>query len=177
MRRAVAKREVLDATYISLHDAAKIRTRLQPYWLVFFERAWYVVACSSRHEGVRTFKLGRFKDLKATGSRFQVPKGLTLENHLCNAWRMMRGPKAYEVELRFSPLVGPNVAEVNWHRTQQVRWDDDGAVHFTATVDGLDEIVWWILGYGPEVEVIRPPELRRRVIEMARKMLKVYGEA
>jgi predicted DNA-binding transcriptional regulator YafY len=87
---------------------------------------------------------------------------------------MIRGDKSYDVLLRFSPLVGPNVAEVNWHKTQRVRWDDDGAVFFSCTVDGLDEIAWWVLSYGPEVEVLKPPDLRRRIAKMARQMLDLY---
>jgi len=176
-QRAITRSESLDATYISFHDTGQIHTRLDPYWLLFNERAWYLIGHSSKHKGVRTFKLGRFKQLEPTGKAFRLPKGLTLEKHLGNAWRLMRGPKTYEVELRFSPLVGPNVAEVNWHATQRIRWDDDGNVFFTATVDGLDEIVWWVLGYGPEVEVLRPAELRDRVTQKAREMLAVYQRA
>jgi predicted DNA-binding transcriptional regulator YafY len=176
-RRAVGRHEKLDAVYISFHDTGQIRTRLEPYWLMFCERAWYVIGHSSKHRAIRTFKLGRFKSLTLTGTSFKMPKGLTLEKHLGNAWRMMRGDKSWEVELKFSPLIGPNVSEVNWHRTQHLRWDDDGSVRFFVTVDGLDEIVWWVLGYGPEVEVIRPPELRHRVAEMARRTLGQYEKA
>ena len=176
-QRAVTRGESLDAVYISFHDAGQIRTRIDPYWLLFSERAWYLVGHSSKHKAVRTFKLGRFKRLEPTGAAFTMPKGLTLEKHLGNAWRLMRGDKTYEVELRFSPLVGPNVAEVNWHRTQRIRWDDDGNVFFTATVDGLDEIVWWVLGYGPEVEVLHPAELRHAVARRARVTLALYERA
>jgi len=87
---------------------------------------------------------------------------------------MMRGTKTYDVLLKFSPLISPNVAEVNWHRTQKIRWDDDGHVLFSATIDGLDEIVWWVLGYGPEVEVLSPPELRKRLTDMTRRTLGRY---
>jgi len=177
VQQAIGRGQSLEATYISFHDTGKIRTRVDPYWLVFSERAWYVIGQSSKHDGVRTFKLGRFKHLEPTGKPFKKPKGLTLEKHLGNAWRLMRGDKTYEVELKFSPLVGPNAAEVNWHATQRVRWDDDGNVFLTATVDGLDEIVWWVLGYGPEVEVLRPPELRKRVATKARAMLALYDRA
>ena len=174
IQRAITRRETLEAVYISFHDEGQIRTRLEPYWLMFHERAWYVIGRSSHHKAIRTFKLGRFKRLESGGTRFEAPRRLTLEKYLGNAWRLMRGEKSYEVHLKFSPLVGPNVAEVNWHKTQRLRWDEDGAVHFTATVDGLNEIVWWILGYGPEVEVLGPPELRQRVAEMAKRMLKLY---
>jgi proteasome accessory factor B len=174
---AVRKRRPLEAVYISFHDEGQIRTRLEPYWLLFSDRAWYVVGRSSRHKEVRTFKLGRFKKLEVADGRFTRPKGLTLEKHLGNAWRLMRGDTSYDVHLKFSPLVSPNVAEVTWHRTQQVAWDEDGCVHFRATVDGLAEIVWWILGYGDQVEVVAPPALRRRVGEVARRMLAMYEGA
>jgi len=177
VQRAIIKRQTLEAAYISFHEAAKIRTLLDPYWLMFYERAWYLIGRSSRHRAIRTFKLGRFQDLRPTGKTFKRPRRLTLEKHLGNAWRMMRGEKTYEVELKFSPLVGPNVAEVNWHKTQKIRWDDEGVVYFSCTVDGLDEVVWWVLGYGPEVEVLKPPELKRRIAEMARRMLHLYESA
>jgi proteasome accessory factor B len=177
VQRAIVRREPLEAVYISFHEAGQIRTCLEPYWLLFNDRAWYVIGRSSRHRAVRTFKLGRFKSLRPAGGRFAAPGDLTIEKHLGNAWRMIRGNKTYEVELKFSPLVGPNAAEVNWHKTQRVRWDDDGAVHFAVTVDGLDEIVWWILGYGPEVEVLAPKELRDRMADLARRMLDLYGRA
>jgi proteasome accessory factor B len=177
VQRSIVRRQPLDAVYISFHDAGQIRTRLKPYWLLFHERAWYVIGRSSKHRAVRTFKLGRFKVLLPAKGRFKMPAGLTLEKHLGNAWRMMRGEKTYQVHLTFSPLISPNVAEVNWHRTQQVSWDEDGCVHFRATVDGLDEILWWVLGYGPEVEVVEPPELRKRLSTMARRMLALYEKA
>ncbi len=177
VRRALVRNETLQCVYISFHDGGQVRLRLDPYWLMFHERAWYVVGRSSRTRDVRTFKLGRFKEIASTGRRFKRPKDLTLEKHLGYAWRMIRGDTRYDVAMKFSPLVGPNVAEVTWHATQRVRWHDDGSITFTATVDGLDEIVWWVLGYGPHVEVLAPPELRARVREMTRETLARYDGA
>jgi len=171
---AIRRRRPLEAIYISFHDERQIRTRLEPYWLMFNERAWYVIGRSSKHRGVRTFKLGRFKHLAPADGRFTRPKGLSLEKHLGNAWRMIRGETTHEVHLKFSPLVSPNVAEVTWHRTQKVSWDEDGCVHFRVTVDGLAEIVWWVLGYGPEVEVIEPAPLRALVADAARRVSALY---
>jgi proteasome accessory factor B len=176
-QQAIAHGESLDAVYISFHDQGQIRTQIAPYWLLFSERAWYLIGHSSKHKAIRTFKLGRLKSLKPTGQAFKMPANLTLERHLGKAWRIMRGDTTYEVEVRFSPLISPNVAEVNWHSTQRVRWDDDGRVYLSVSVDGLDEIVWWVLGYGPEAEVLQPPELRQRVTAKAREMLELYGKA
>lgn len=42
-------------------------------------------------------------------------------------------------------------------------------------VEGLDEIVWWVLGYGPHAVVREPAELAARVAEMAQAMAARYG--
>jgi len=78
------------------------------------------------------------------------------------------------VVIRFQRKVATNVAEVTWHKTQQVDWNDDGTMDFRVTVDGLHEISWWILGYGNQAEVQEPDELREMIAEHAAGMLKAY---
>jgi proteasome accessory factor B len=41
-------------------------------------------------------------------------------------------------------------------------------------VSGLEEISWWILGYGDQAEVIRPPALRELVRQRAARMVERY---
>ena len=47
---------------------------------------------------------------------------------------------------------------------------------FEVTVDSLKEIVWWVLGYGAQAEVIQPRELRDEVASHAREMLSLYSD-
>jgi proteasome accessory factor B len=174
VRRAVAERHVLRGRYISFHEKRQIDVTIEPYWLVFHERAWYVIGRCCRNDDTRTFKLGRFVELRDLGATFKAP-ALTLEAHLGNAWRFMPEGREYDVLLRFSRLVAANVAEVQWHRTQKVIWEDEGTALFEARVDGLGEIYWWILGYGDQVEVLKPKALRERVRQAAEKMRAMYS--
>ncbi len=45
---------------------------------------------------------------------------------------------------------------------------------FRCKVDGLDEIVWWILSMGPHCVVNKPPELADRVGELAAGIVSQY---
>jgi len=38
-------------------------------------------------------------------------------------------------------------------------------------VDGLNEITWWILGYGDQVEVLAPKALRQRIAQIASRIV------
>lgn len=80
----------------------------------------------------------------------------------------------FHVLIRFSPLVARNVAEVAWHKTQRLEHRDDGSMDFHVEVSGLNEIVWWILGYGDQAQVLRPAKLRQLVAQRAKNMHVMY---
>ena len=147
-----------------------LTTTAHPY-AVFYSRAWYVVAYSSLHRETRTFKVARFESVEPSDAKFLENLNFSLDSYFGDAWRFIRGPRTHRVVVRFSEKVGTNVAEVRWHKTQQTRVFPDGSAELEFRVAGLTEIIWWILGYGAEAEVIEPPELREMVAEHARRVL------
>ena len=149
-------------------------TLLSPYQILFCRRSWYVIGRTSLHREVRTFHIGRITKFETTENEYQIPRGFTLRQYFRNAWSMIPESKDYDIVIRFSPLVGQNVSEVLWHSTQRTIRNDDGSVDFHATVSGLNEISWWVLGYGKEAEVLRPPLLREMIRKHAAEMLKKY---
>lgn len=173
---AIANRRNVRIRYGSLAECKEICTRLSPYRMFFSRRSWYVVGRSSLHRAKRTFNLARFKQIEPLDDHFQIPRGFSVERYLRNAWHMIpeRG-RDREVVVRFDKLVAQNVAEVNWHKTQRLEFHEDGTLDFNVTVSGINEISWWILGYGDQAEVLEPPELRKLVADRARRMVKKYG--
>jgi predicted DNA-binding transcriptional regulator YafY len=79
------------------------------------------------------------------------------------------------VTIRFQPLVAQNVAEVCWHATQKIAWNDDGTMDFTATVDGIQEISWWVQSYGDQALVLSPQSLRDLIAGRARNLVRRYS--
>jgi proteasome accessory factor B len=171
---AIAQRRVCRLVYISFHERKQIMVTVHPLRLLFQSRAWYLIAYSPREKQARTYKLGRIRKLTVTARKFTPPRGLDPDEYFGEAWSMIPEGRLYDVHLHFEPKVAGNVAEVYWHRRQAVQWNDDGSIEFRVTVDGLGEITWWILGYGDEVEVVGPPELRDRVAAVAASMARKY---
>jgi len=173
---AIARRRSVRIDYGSLKEEKDICTRLNPYRLFFSRRSWYVVGRSSLHRAARTFNLARIKKIELLEDTFQAPRGFSIERYLRNAWHII-AEKGRDrlVQVRFSKLVAKNVAEVKWHKTQRVEFRDDGTLDFFVTVSGLNEISWWILGYGDQAEVLQPLELRQLIARRARRMAEQYG--
>jgi predicted DNA-binding transcriptional regulator YafY len=175
---ARTNRSTVRVEYESNTECERITTKLRPYHLVFCRHSWYVIGRSSYHGEVRTFNLARITSLERLTERFAIPKGFSVERHFRNAWQMIPGHGSDQrVVIRFRPLVARNVAEVIWHKTQETKFEEDGSLLYRARVSGLSEIVWWVLGYGDQAEVLRPKKLRRLVAQRAKNMAIMYDGA
>ena len=71
--------------------------------------------------------------------------------------------------------VAGNVDENAWHKTQQTMFESDGSLIFEVDVDGIEEISWWVLGYGDQAQVIDPPELRKMIADRVAGMHRHYS--
>lgn len=172
---AIARGRAVRIRYDSFSEATEIHTKLSPYRLLFSRHSWYVIGRSSLHREVRTFNLGRIASLELLDERFQVPRGFTIERYLGNAWHLIPEPgRDEEVVIRFGKMVARNVAEVAWHKTQRLLRRDDGTLDFHVTVSGLNEISWWILGYGDQAEVLEPARLRDMIAARAVRLVETY---
>lgn len=150
--------------------------RFEPYTLFFSQRAWYAVG---RHDGrgeVRCLKLNRFTQIEPTRDNYDIPDDFRLDDHLGMAWRMIRGEKRYDVELWFDAEFAETIADTQWHASQQITWQTDGSILFRCEVDGLEEIVWWVLSMGPHCRVHKPAKLSGRVADLAGGVVELYRD-
>lgn len=189
VRCAIANRRSLRCKYQSVagladasHDGhAKAKEDEQflfnPYTLFFSQRAWYAVGYHAARRAVRSLKLTRFVQIENADKPYMIPDDFSLDAYLGNAWRMIRGKPSYDLKLYFDKEFADTVAETNWHKTQSIEWQDDGSILFRCTVDGLDEVTWWVLSMGPHCVVQEPKELAKRVAELARGILNRYAPA
>ncbi|MEM9351402.1 MAG: WYL domain-containing protein [Planctomycetota bacterium] len=174
---AIAERRVLRMEYDSFTEYEVITTKLRPYRLIFSRRSWYVIGRSSLHDKPRTFNVSRITRLTKLKEKYAMPRGFSVDRYLGNAWHLIPSEgRDYDVTIRFQPLVARNVAEVVWHKTQEIEQRQDGSIDFHCRVSGLSEITWWLLGYGDQAEVIRPARLRAIVAGRAAAMHRLYNE-
>jgi proteasome accessory factor B len=172
----VATRRAARIAYDSLSDSRVIQIKLCPYRLLFSRHSWYVIGRSSLHREARTFNVSRIQGIELLDEQFTVPRSFSIERYLGNAWHLIpeSGPDQ-DVVVRFSPLVARNVAEVVWHKAQKLTHRPDGSLDFHVRVSGLNEISWWILGYGDQAEVVKPGRLRQLIADRASRMVQMYN--
>jgi len=63
-----------------------------------------------------------------------------------------------------------------WHKSQKVKSNPDGSVTVSLRVKTCPELEMWILSLGEHAEVLKPKELRARIVGRIRAMAGVYEE-
>lgn len=150
---------------------------VHPCLLLHYRHNWYLIAHCNNANDLRTFSLDRISKPKLTGQTAQDFDAKKLERYLSASFGIFTGEAKHWAVLRFSADASRWVADEHWHPDQLGHWHGK---EFELQVPYSDarELVMEILKYGPEVEVIAPPELRTAVGDRLRNAAeKYFGES
>jgi predicted DNA-binding transcriptional regulator YafY len=131
---------------------------VSPYSLVFASGMWYVVALSD--DGVRFFRADRIEGVTMTPQRFEVPAGFSIEDVIASG-RAFHGEPVLTMRVRYSPRIARWIAE---REREDSRLAPDGSLTLEHPVADIDWAVRHVLQYGPEAEVLEPPEVREEIV-------------
>lgn len=174
---ALIQKKQVTGQYESPYEDKPVKLTLHPYRLCLVKSAWYLVGRTIQDVQPRTYRIVRFKTLRMLDEPADIPEDFDLREYFGNAWGVYRGEQSYQVELLFAKDAADVVTETVWHHTQNVQRHADGTVTMTFTVDGLNEIVRWVLGWAGRVKVVQPQELRKLVLDQHRQAIQINEDA
>lgn len=155
--------------------AYKERTRaLEPYGLVLKAGAWYLAARSGSRFLI--FRVDRFGPVEVLPEVFDRDPGFDLAGFWGEqAAAFGRSLLRVEVTLRLSPRgvrMLRHIADPAAVADALASLRPDGTVRLAA--ESVEVAHAQVLGFGPEAEVLGPPELRATVAEAAARMAALY---
>ncbi len=171
LAKAVTTRETLSLTYRKPGRRTPETRRIDPYHLANINGEWYLFAYDHLREDLRTFVPARIQAANRTGSTFERPVGFSLEQQLRDSFGVHSAEGHYDVVVRFEPEVADYIREKRWHPSQALRERRDGGVELRLRLSSLVEVQRWILGWGGNAKVLKPPELVELVQSAAQAIL------
>jgi len=168
VQMALLQRRQLEGIYRTPYQKKSVRVKLQPRRCFLAQQAWYLAAEDNSDGSTKLYRLTRFKELQLLSKPITIDRNFSLREYLGNAWAVHKGKddRDWHIEIEFNPEGAELVAETQWHYTQEIERKPDGSLAFRATVSGLHEIKWWVLGWGDRAKVIKPPELVTEIIRL-----------
>jgi proteasome accessory factor B len=171
LARAVAERRQLELLYRK--PGQKPETRIvDPYHLANINGEWFLFAFDLARKDIRTFAPVRIQSAKPTGKIFQRSQKFSLEKRLRDSFGVHSGDGKFEIVIRFAPRAADYIREKKWHESQSLREFKDGAVELKLKLSSLSEVQRWVLSWGGDAKVLRPPELVAAVRQAASAILK-----
>ena len=171
LAKATVRRQQLTMTYRKPGRREAEQRTVDPYHLANINGEWFLFAFDHLRKDVRTFVPARILEVRATGRTFEAPQKFSVERQLRDSFGVRSGQKEQKVVVRFDHSVADFIREKKWHGSQHLRELRNGEVELSLTLSGLVEIQRWVLSWGGNAVVIRPPELVKAVREAAQTIL------
>ncbi len=189
LKPAAINEEVLSTVYQGLFEGKQINAKyrrgyddeireyvLNPLGLVFRETAVYLVASIKDYTPLH-YALHRFTDCQLLESPVETPDDFKLDNVIDSGSFDYADieDKKIRLTIMFEPVVAKHLSESPLSDDQTMTKKRDGRIQVTATVKDTRQLKWWLLGFGDQVEVIKPKRLRDEFIEIGNNLVERYS--
>ncbi|HID45845.1 MAG TPA: WYL domain-containing protein [Chromatiaceae bacterium] len=154
-----------------------LQRAVSPQRLLYYRDNWYLHAWCHLRRGLRSFGMDVIRKVELTYKKAKDIATEELDAVFTSGYGIFAGRDTQQALLRFSPERARWIAHENWHPDQQGHFDDEGKYVLRIPYVNDAELLLDILRYGPDVEVLEPPELRRRVQQRLRQALQRYAGA
>ena len=138
-------------------------------------QAVYAIGIIQPQNQTRTFKIERVERIELLKERYTIPADFDPNAMLAQAWGIwFTDEEPLEIKLRFSARVAARVRETRWHPSEQVTEQPDGSLLWCASIAEPREMLPWVRGWGADVEVLEPQELRETIKTEAKNLAMIY---
>ena len=165
LRRAILERRRVRFRYYTRSREGAAQTReADPYGLVNFDGAWYLVAHDHLRHDLRHFRLERMETLVLLDKHFARPNDFRMEP------RNLDRDRPLVVCVLFDRDVARWVRESRNFFTVKEE-DTPAGLLVTLRVREAADVLPWLLGWGGRVRVLEPEDIRQRLVEEAQAIL------
>ncbi|MEA2109541.1 MAG: WYL domain-containing protein [Pseudomonadota bacterium] len=175
---------IYEALFKGRQVRARYRTRsgdeveydLHPLGLVFRESVIYLVTTIWNYQDIRQLALHRFKKCELLDEDVATPDGFSLDGYIAAGGFDYSEEENKTITLKalFFYGAGHHLLETPLSEDQEISEPGEGQLLIKATVNDSAQIRWWLMGFGDNVEVLEPEELRGEFVETAENLLEIY---
>lgn len=162
--KAIKSRTVISFEYKSSRSKTYTEKQFDAYRVLCRRGNWYAIGFDRGADEIRVYALARIKNIAFKAETFSVPSEFNIEKYIdldFGIWN--NAGQDTEYEILFPPQTGTYILEREWHKEQETVQNEDGSVLLKFKSNQKQMIFSWLMGFGKDATVIRPPELREKI--------------
>jgi len=171
---ALLQRKRLRLWYRERDKDGVATTTLSLYRLARLCSQWSLIGHSSSHGEIRIYRVPWIERTELTDELYSIPPRFRLDRFLRKSGPG-RPASLLDVKLRFTPQVAPAIKDTPRPSDQMLSAGPGGGLDLFLKVEALDEILTWVLGFGDQVEVIEPEQLRTALRNWAERIVRTHS--
>jgi predicted DNA-binding transcriptional regulator YafY len=171
---ALLKRSRVWIRHYNRKEDSETEREISPQRLAYYRDNWYVDGYCHVREDLRSFAVDAIREAVMRDTRAKEVSDAELDKYLGSGFGIFAGSKVQWATLKFSPEAARWVSAQNWHPEQRVRVEKDGTYVLEVPYAEDRELVMEILKFGPDVEVLEPAGLRKRVSDSLKEAAQRY---
>ncbi len=172
--KSIMDNKSINISYFSINRNEITFRKIDPYDIIFKYGKWYVIGYCHFNKYIEIFDINRIKDIKLTDDTFVISKNFSINNFL-ERYKNIFAHNKIKVELKFNKNVADFIKGNRWYVNEEVNELQDGEILFKVYVENLQEIKRWILGFGKNVKVMQPKELKLQLMEEISELNSIYN--
>lgn len=134
----------------------------------------YVVCTVFRYQDIRLLALHRFHSAEMLDDISKRPKGFSLDDYIASGALGFDNGTTINLQVIFTKDAAAHLYETPLSKDQVLTVIDDAHTKLTATVINNSQLIWWLLGFGEWVEILKPKALRDSFSATAQALSKIY---
>jgi predicted DNA-binding transcriptional regulator YafY len=171
----LSRHRKLEISYHSVYKKGVQRRIINPLHMLLYMGNWHLFAFCEFRQEMRNFVLSRIGEVEILEDKVEERlKKNNIKKLIEESYGIFLTGKKMEVALKFNPGIAAMVKDQVWFPGQELADCEDGGVILKFPVSDFREVERDIMGFGPGVEVIAPPELRDIIRANISEMAKIY---
>lgn len=173
---ALLANQKLKIRYHGRYDEKPKDAEVSPLGIVWTERTVYLVCTFWDYHDIKHIPVHRIKMAAILDDNLSRPEHFNLQGYINSGafGFTTSGSKIIKLRAYFSEFAAFHLQETPLSKDQILTLQDDGDVLVEASVLKNSQLIWWLLGFGDEVQVLAPKELRAEIVEIVEGMVDLY---
>jgi proteasome accessory factor B len=138
---------------------------VDPLHIIGHRGEWYLLCWSHHNKDVRVYALNRIRLARDTRKSFNRPPNFKAEDYIDPNFGVFVNEGDAEIEVCFTGQAAVKIQERSWHPGQRIEQHSDGTITLRFLTNQRSQLLFWVSQWGPEAEILSPPELRARAKE------------
>lgn len=174
---AIKEKYVVKLKYQAFTSKKIYSHTFNPYLLKEYSNRWYVFGYNEYWKSLRLYALDRVKKVERLIGEEYRPSAIPPKDYFRNVIGVTRfeGTEPREVRLKFTAHQAPYVLSQPLHESQQVEEQTGNHTIISLKVHESPELDIILLGWNKEVEVLEPPEYRKKIKGLVEGAASLYN--